>query len=539
MAEKGKKKFRLVDAILGTVCLTLVCESVMPTAAIGNTQYFWWIFLLVGFCVPYGMISAELSTTYPSEGGMYDWVKRAFGPKWAGRVAWNYWINFPLWISSLAVAVTDIVAGMFGITLSVVALLVIQLLYVWLVTFLSTQRIGESKYVVNLGTFFKVLLLLGIGGLGIYTLIKTQKSANPIEGIKDLIPIWNVSGEMAGMSFAEKLHFILGEFSFISIILFNFMGFEVVGTWADDMDNPKKDIPKALLFGGLLMAIFYILPATGFNIALESNADWIGAGAEIVVDVLNALFTAVGLGAGAIKVLVIICGLMFIYTFIANIASWSFGVNEVAKYAAEDGSMPKIFTPVNDDGVPYMAAIINGIVASLICILGIVASYISEDFSAGFSLFFCLSWITLLIGYVPMFLAFIKLRKEDAKTERVYKAPGPVGFMGIFPFILLVLGILFTLFGDFSKEYIVDNLPLFAGAIASFAIEEILVLRIGRGHDITIVSVLFALLSLYLVTVSAGVMKWVFVAFIVVFAVIILCNLLTKQPKQTSRKKKA
>ena len=102
--EKRKKKFRLVDAILGTVCLTLVCESVMPTAAIGNTQYFWWLFLLICFCLPYGMITAELGTTYPSEGGMYDWVKRAFGPKWAGRVAWNYWINFPLWIASLAVA---------------------------------------------------------------------------------------------------------------------------------------------------------------------------------------------------------------------------------------------------------------------------------------------------------------------------------------------------------------------------------------------------------------------------------------------------
>jgi len=114
-----KKKFRLFDAILGTVCLTLVCESVMPTAAIGNTQYAWWILLLIGFCLPYGMITAELGTTYPSEGGMYDWVKRAFGPKWAGRVAWNYWVNFPLWIASLAVAVTDIICGMFNVELNI------------------------------------------------------------------------------------------------------------------------------------------------------------------------------------------------------------------------------------------------------------------------------------------------------------------------------------------------------------------------------------------------------------------------------------
>ena len=461
-----KKKFRLVDAILGTVCLTLVCESVMPTAAIGNQQYFWWIFLLVAFCLPYGMITAELGTTYPSEGGMYDWVKRAFGPKWAGRVAWNYWVNFPLWIASLAVAVTDIVAGMFNIELSVAMLLIIQLAYVWLVTFLSTQRIGESKTVVNLGTAFKIILLLGIGLLGIYSVIKTGESANPITGVGDLFP-----------------SFDLASWSFISIILFNFMGFEVVGTWTDDMENPKKDIPKALIFGGLLMAIFYILPATGFNIALSpdvvANMD-----PENVVEVLTALFTAVGLSASVIKFIVIIAGFMFIYTFIANIASWSFGVNEVAKYAAEDGSMPKMFTPTNKEGVPYKAAIINGVVASIIVIGGIVANLINEDFGASFSLFFCLSWITLLISYAPMFLAFLKLRATDKKSKRVYKVPGGslvITLATWVPFVILVLGILFTLFGDFTPEYISDSIPLYAGVILSFICEEILVARIKNN----------------------------------------------------------
>ena len=459
-----KKKFRLFDAILGTVCLTLVCESVMPTAAIGNTQYFWWIFLLICFCVPYGMITAELGTTYPSEGGMYDWVKRAFGPKWAGRVAWNYWINFPLWIASLAVAVTDILAGMFGIELSIIALLVIQLIYVWVVTFLSTQRIGESKYVVNLGTAFKVILLLGIGLLGIYVFLKTGQSANPIETPRDLFPSLS-----------------LGDLSFVSIILFNFMGFEVVGTWVDDMDNPKKDIPKALLFGGLLMALFYILPATGFNIALPANDEWVGAGAEIVVDVLKALFGAVGLTQGPQMLLIIIMGLMFIYTFVANIASWSFGVNEVAKYAAEDGSMPKMFTKTNKEGVPTGSAYINGVVASAIVIFGIIANAISEDFGAGFGLFFCLSWVTLLVGYIPMFLAFLKLRKQDKDIKRPYQAPfkgAMAKVAAIVPFVILIAGVVFTIFGDFSAEYLSENIPLIAGVILSFIIEEILVARI-------------------------------------------------------------
>lgn len=460
-----KKKFKLMDAILGTVCLTLVCESVMPTAAIGNTQYFWWILLLICFCLPYGMITAELGTAYPSEGGMYDWVKKAFGSKWAGRVAWNYWINFPLWIASLAVAVTDIVAGIFGLELEIWMILAIQLAYVWFVTFLGTQRIGESKYIVNLGTFFKIVLLLGIGGLGIYSLVTTGQSANPINGIGDLIPAFN-----------------LENLSFISIILFNFMGFEVVGTWTDDMDNPKKDIPKALIIGGLLMAVFYILPATGFNIALSpdvvSNLD-----PENVVEVLTTLFASVGFSENIIKIFVLIAGLMFIYTFIANIASWSFGVNAVAKYAADDGSMPKAFSKTNEEGVPYKASIINGIVASLIVIGGVVASQISEDFEASFSLFFCLSWITLLIGYIPMFLAFLKLRKTDSETKRPYKVPGSdimIKVMAIVPFIILILGIVFTLFGDFTMETIEGNIPLYAGVILSFICEEVLVARIKK-----------------------------------------------------------
>jgi len=458
-----KKKFRLFDAILGTVCLTLVCESVMPTAAIGNTQYFWWILLLVGFCLPYGMISAELGTTYPSEGGLYDWVKKAFGPKWAGRVAWNYWINFPLWIASLAVAVTDIVAGMFGIELSIIAILVIQLAYVWLVTFLGTQRIGESKYIVNVGTAFKIILLLGIGLLGIYSVIKTGNSANPITSIGDLFPTLD-----------------LENMSFISIILFNFMGFEVVGTWVDDMDNPKKDIPKALLWGGLLMAVFYVLPATGFNIALDPEVV-AEMDPENVVEVLNALFTSVGFTDVAIRAIVIVAGLMFIYTFIANIASWSFGVNAVAKYAADDGSMPKMFSKTNEEGVPATASIINGVVATLIVIGGVIANAVSEDAGSNFSLFFCLSWITLLISYVPMFLAFLKLRKTDTKTERVYKVPGGntmIHIAAIVPFILLVAGIIFTLFGDFTMDYISGSIPLYCGVIISFVIEEILVAKI-------------------------------------------------------------
>jgi len=454
-----KKKFRLFDAILATVCITLVAESVMPTAAIANSQYFWWIFLIIAFCIPYGMISAELGTTYQSEGGMYDWVKRAFGAKWAARVAWNYWINFPLWIASLAVAVTDVIAGIFEIELSLVWLLVLQLGYTWLVSFLGTQRIGESKWIVNIGTFFKIAFMVSLGLLGVYVYIKTGESANPISSVADLLPTMDLAG-----------------LSFLSVIIFNFLGFEVVATFAEDMENPKKEIPKALIIGGALMALFYVLPATGINIAMSLE----DAEASGITESFMILLTKLGMNADLVRVIVIVVGLMFIYTMVANITSWSFGVNSVAKYSADDGGLPKIFSKTNKDGVPHMASILNGVVASVIIVIGIVLGEVSETASNLFWTFFSLSLITLLVSYVPLFLAFLKLRKAD-KTERVYKVPGGEGFIKVFaivPFILLILGIVFTLFGDFSGEYISENMPLIIGVVVSFVVEEILVAKV-------------------------------------------------------------
>lgn len=459
-----KKKFKVFDAILATVCITLVAESVAPTAAIGNSQYFWWIFLIIAFCLPYGLITAELGSSFPSEGGMYDWVKQAFGKKWATRVAWNYWINFPLWIASLAVAVTDIIAGVFNIELSLFWLVFFQLFYTWVVSILGCYRIGENKWIVNIGTFFKILFMVGLGVLGIYVYFKTGQSANPIQSLGDLLP----SLDLAGLSF-------------ISVIIFNFLGFEVVATYTDDMENPKRDIPKALIIGGALMALFYILPATGINIAMPiTEAESAG-----ITDSFMILLTNLGVNADLVRIIVIIVGLMFIYTMVANIVSWSFGVNSVAKYSADDKGLPAIFSKTNKAGVPYMASIINGVVATIVCLAGIALGVISEEASNLFWTFFSFSLVTLLISYIPLFPAFLKLRKTDNR-ERAYKVPGGnvvLHLMTYVPLILLILGVVFTLFIDFTYESLVVNAPLIIGVIVSFIIEEILVYRMSKKNS--------------------------------------------------------
>ena len=301
--------------------------------------------------------------------------------------------------------------------------------------------------------------MVALGALGIYVYIKTGESANPISSAADLLPTLDLAG-----------------LSFLSVIIFNFLGFEVVATFAEDMENPKKEIPKALIIGGALMALFYVLPATGINIAMSLE----DAEASGITESFMILLTKLGMNADLVRMIVILVGLMFIYTMVANIVSWSFGVNSVAKYSADDGGLPKIFSKTNKAGVPYMASILNGVVASVIVIVGIILGEVSETASNLFWTFFSLSLVTLLISYIPMFLSFLKLRKTD-KTERVYKVPGSEGFIKVFaivPFVLLILGVVFTLFGDFSMEYINENMPLIIGVVVSFIVQEILASRV-------------------------------------------------------------
>ena len=307
--------------------------------------------------------------------------------------------------------------------------------------------------------------MVGLGVLGIYVYIKTGESANPINSAIDLLPTLDLAG-----------------LSFLSVIIFNFLGFEVVATFVDDMENPKKEIPKALIVGGILMALFYILPATGINIAMTLEQ----AEASGITESFLILLTKLGFAPEAIRIVVIGVGLMFIYTMVANIVSWSFGVNSVAKYSADDGGLPKVFSKTNKQGVPYMASIMNGVVASIIVIIGIILGEVSESASNLFWTFFSLSLVTLLISYIPLFLAFLKLRKTD-NTKRVYRVPGGkvvTYLMTYIPFVLLILGIIFTLFGDFTMEYIKSNLPLIVGVIVSFIIEEILVMSVKDSKKV-------------------------------------------------------
>ena len=469
-----KPKFRLFSAVLATVCIVLVIDAVAPTAAIGNSQYAWWVIMILGFFIPYALISAELGTQYPSEGGMYTWVKKALGKKWAGRVAWFYWVNFPLWIASLADLATTLIMTAFGVEVTLVTALLIQLGYIVLVTILGNLRISQSAWVANLGAIVKFVVLAGIGAMGIYVFIK-QGSANPIESWHDFVPL-----------IAEGGGFDWAGVSFVSLIIFNMLGFEVVGTFIDDMDNPKKQIPQAIILGAVLIALFYILPSFGIGVAVPFEELATNSG---LLDSYQILLETVGLSAGAISAIITVVACLFLYTLVANISSWQFGVYSVTAYAAKDGVFPKSWTKTNKDGAPYVVSIWTSVVAAVLAVAGIILAYVfpeAEELTNMFWAFFDLSLFCLLIGYIPMFFAFMKLHKKGIQDKKGYWIKGGAGkiaLMGVVPVIMLFISLFFTLIPEFDMEAILDNKVLIISSIVCIVIGEVLVFRAGKKDE--------------------------------------------------------
>ncbi len=466
MPKKPKHKFRLFSAVLATVCIILVGDAVAPTAAIGNSQYLWWVIMLIGFFVPYGLISAELGTQYPSEGGMYTWVKKAFGPKWAGRVAWFYWVNYPLWIASLADLVTTYLLQMLGVEMTWPFILAIQVFYIVLVSVLGVLRISQSAWLSNLGAFAKFIFMAGIGVLGIYVLV-TQGSANPITSWTELLPMVGADG---------KIDFT--GLGFVSMIIFNMLGFEVVSTFSDDMENPKKEIPKAVILGGILIAVFYLLASFGIGVAVPLEELSSDSG---LLDSYNILLTTIGFSAAAIKAITVVVGGLFIYTLVANIASWNFGVNSVIAYAAEDGTFPKSWAKRNRDGVPYVVSFWTGLVSLVIAIAGIIIGEFYPEVSNLFWTFFSLSLVCLLLSYLPMFIAFLKLHKQGPAAKKGYWINGgriKIILFGIVPFLLTVIALFFTLFPEFDLAMFDYQWPLIVGACIAIVLGEFMVSRV-------------------------------------------------------------
>ncbi len=445
-----KRVLRGLDMTLFSICAIIVLDTLGASASIGASTIAWYVITLVLFFIPYGLITAELGSTYPGQGGIYVWIRRAFGEKWAARTTWYYWINVALWMPSVYVLFAGVVAQLFFPELSLFWIIVIGIIMTWITVLVGVITLEVGKWVPNLGAILKaaLILVLGIGGI---VFLARNGVANDLS-FKALLPTWD-----AGLAF-------------LPVIVYNFLGFELMSGAGEEMKDPGRDVPRSIITSGVLIAFFYLFATVGMLLALPLEQLGLVSG---IVDTLKAV-----LGESTIaSVMVVILGIGALYTFFANMVTWTMGANRTAAQAAEEGTLPEVFGrlhPVNK--TPVGAYIITGLVSTLVVIVYGLMAGSNEDL---FWTLFAFSSIIFLLPYLMLFPTFLKLRRTDADVKRPYQFPGGKTFAWIMSAICMLFVIQAIVFFIWVPGSAIDwgyAGPIMIGVVLTLAVGEVLLL---------------------------------------------------------------
>ena len=231
--------------------------NVVPIiAASGPTTMWLWLAAILFFFVPQGICVIELSRLFPGEGGVYLWTKEMFGDMHGFLCGWCYWTSNMFFIPSLLFYLLGLFAYIGGPALARLAenpiffgTITIGLL--WLTAFANIQNIGVGKWVNN------------IGGLG-------TLAAAMVLILLGAVCVWKFGLSIPASAFRLN-RLDLNAFSSFGVICFGLVGLELGCTMGDEIDNPRRSVPRGVLYGGILSALQYVGATLALLLAVRQS----------------------------------------------------------------------------------------------------------------------------------------------------------------------------------------------------------------------------------------------------------------------------
>ncbi len=440
--KKLRKEFRFFDMIFYTIAALIGIDTLGAVSSQGGQALTWLLISAVTFLLPYGLLTAELGSTFTQEGGMYEWCKLAGGRFFASFGAMLYWISNPLWVGG-TLAVTAIIAiktfwfgspgfkfGGNNVTDAIVEI-VIALLFIWGTTWCAIMSLHFGKWLSVFGSYIKLALLAVFIVLTIVFVAGGHAIGKHL-GIADLIPTndWGV---------------ILG--AILPVLIFNWVGFELQNGAGEEMHDPQRDVPRSLIRAGLVAVVAYGLVISVILFALTksqlSSASGFTAAFQVVAGVLPG---PVATGLGWLVALGIVIALA------SSGGTWVIGADRTYAIAALDRTAPALLGRFSGRyGTPIAVNTMTGITAS---IMMVIAISISEFVSGGsipalFAIVLGFTISTTTLSYLFIFPAFLILRYKYPDVRRTYKVPG--GLVGawivtLLPFAYAAIATIIILF---------------------------------------------------------------------------------------------
>jgi len=410
-ASEERSKFRRTVGRWDTAFLMLAAIIVLDTlgavSSYGAQAFTWLIVMVVFFLFPYGLITAELGTAFAEEGGPYVWVKLAFGRVAAAVVAVMYWVDNPIWLAG-TLSITAMTAfSTFFVDLSLAWQYVFGLLFIWAGIASVIMALKFGKWVATIGAGIRIVLI------AFFTLTVFIYAGEH-----------GLHGFGAGAFKPTWLIFLAAT----PILIFNLEGFELPSAASEEMVNPRRDVPFAVLRSGIGTVLFYGVPVLAILLVLPPSRLSNVAG---FLDALQQVFVVYGghlTGSGAVltgagKILADIAAIGVIIGLLSSAVTWLIGSDRAQAVAGYDGAAPRAFGYFSKRlGTPIVVNLVSGVVSTIVLILALTltSGNAAKYFSA--TLGVVISMVTIV--YVLIFPSVIKLRYSHPDVPRPYRIPG-------------------------------------------------------------------------------------------------------------------
>jgi putrescine:ornithine antiporter len=431
--SQPKKKMNLVQLTF-IVAVNMMGSGIimLPTnmAKVGAISLLSWIVTALGsMALAYGFAQAGIFNQ--RSGGLASYAEDAYGKDGYFQAFFLYFLSLAIGNVAIAISAVGYLATFFpGMSATPIATCMSVIALLWLTT---VANFGGPGITGKIGSITVWGVIIPVGSLSFIGWFWFSSDT--------FAQAWNPQG----LSLGE------GMGSSIALTLWAFLGMESAAQNSDAVENPKRDVPLACLFGTLGAAVIYVL-STAVIQGIVPNAELAESTGPFGLAFAKMFSPAVG---SVIMVLAILACL-------GSLLGWQFTLSSTAKSAADGNMFPKAFSKVNSLGAPITGMIILGVVQTALA-LSTISPTLSEQFGALVNL----AVVTNVIPYILALSALPVMMRANNVASGVYTRNMVIGTIAMLYSVyalyasggdavmggMLVMGLTYIIWGFISNRF--------------------------------------------------------------------------------------
>lgn len=379
----------------GLVMLTLVAvDSVrnLPTAALFGTHLpFFFMVAAIFFLFPTAFVASFLAANTRDSGGIYQWVKQAFGKKWGAFAVYLQWVENVVWYPTMLSFVIGVFSYVFypeGVGSKTFIFVMVVGLF-WLATLINLTGVRFSAkfstWCAMLGLVVPMLFLIALGGFWVWHNMPLALEFNS----GSFIPHGDVNE----------------AWSALTGVMLSFCGMELVTVFGRDTHNPQRTLPMALTIAVILIFVSMLFGSLAIAIVLPKGDISLLSG---LMQAYEKFFAAYGL-----QKLLPVFALLVAIGGLGGVNAWIIGPTEGLCYAAQDGQFAKHYARLNHFNSPRNLLIAQ---AALVTVLATVFLF-AHSINSSYWILTDLASLTYMSMYIIMFITALKFPVNSKQTS--------------------------------------------------------------------------------------------------------------------------